>query len=969
MRKNSRILAIALLSAVLFTNNMSVHADKLKDRYQSNANAISNQYASPFYSQVYQQYPDELKNAAASETVGVDIYHPADVTGSTPSTYEDNADPAVKGLYFDDKTASVKWNFRIEKEGLYEIHVTYYQKTGSYLPISRKIRLDDQVPFDELNTVSFPRFYVDAGKPAVNNLGDEVRPSQTEIARLTDYALTDSQGKYAEPFVFHLKTGSHSLTFSYIDQPMTITKIELKSPQRLLSYREVEKQYPAADVSSASGSVYFEAEDREYIDLKTDSSISIGSDSDPKTSPQSITHVRMNMIGSYTWRKGNQAIAWKFKTEKAGLYKISMRVKQAYNNGLLSCRQIAIDDQVPFAEFQEYYFRFSREFYTETLSDQSGKPYLVYLTEGDHTLSMTAKMGDYTDVYHTMNESVVKMGDLIRRITMITGSVPDVNYDYRLSETIPDLIPRMQELRDNVGRCIQQTSALSDGTPAIVNSFQLIDSQLKEMIKNPGLVSKRLADLQNALISLGDWMTVLTEQPLAIDFIEITPPEARPTVRKSSFVDKFVGIVQSFMLSFFKDYDTVGNMGQNNQITSNLDVWISRGKEWSEILKEVSDSDFTQKTGINLKVNILPSSSLTSSANPLLLAINSGRAPDVALSIPSNLPVEYAIRNAVVDLSAFDDYAEVRSRFVDAINIPYEYEGGTYALPETMNMRLMFYRKDIFTQLGLSVPQTWDDVYNNLFPALYQNKMEMYIPAFYDMFLVQHNGRYYTDDGYLSALDTKEAYAAFKQMVELYTNYGVPFSANFFNRMRSGEMPIGIDGYAFYMQIAFAAPELQGKWDIAPIPGVKNADGTINRNTGGLIAESDIILSQSKQQADAWKFLKWWTSKETQINFGSQVEARIGSNARWNSANKEAFQALPWPREHLAVIEDNWNNVVEQRVVLGGYFTGRHITNALNRCVVSNESPRDSLEEAVEQINIELKRRQESKGIFRQGKK
>ena len=48
----------------------------------------------------------------------------------------------------------------------------------------------------------------------------------------------------------------------------------------------------------------------------------------------------------------------------------------------------------------------------------------------------------------------------------------------------------------------------------------------------------------------------------------------------------------------------------------------------------------------------------------------------------------------------------------------------------------------------------------------------------------------------------------------------------------------------------------------------------------------------------------------------------------------------------------------------GGYYTSRHIVNAWTRCVESGEDFRSSLEEAVEDINIELRRKQEEYGEF-----
>ena len=38
------------------------------------------------------------------------------------------------------------------------------------------------------------------------------------------------------------------------------------------------------------------------------------------------------------------------------------------------------------------------------------------------------------------------------------------------------------------------------------------------------------------------------------------------------------------------------------------------------------------------------------------------------------------------------------------------YQGGVYGLPEQENFMMLFYRKDILDELGLTIPNTWDDV-------------------------------------------------------------------------------------------------------------------------------------------------------------------------------------------------------------------------------------------------------------------
>ena len=172
----------------------------------------------------------------------------------------------------------------------------------------------------------------------------------------------------------------------------------------------------------------------------------------------------------------------------------------------------------------------------------------------------------------------------------------------------------------------------------------------------------------------------------------------------------------------------------------------------------MADSDFTPKTGIFVNMNVVPASQMqstgssTGGVNALLLSITSGKAPDVALGVSSDIPVEFAIRDAVYDLSQFNGFEEVKERFLEDIFIPFEYRGGVYAIPDTMDFYVMFYRKDIVQELNLLIPDTREDLYNHVLPALYQHGLEFYYPAEFSQFIYQQGASYYTPDGMRSAL-------------------------------------------------------------------------------------------------------------------------------------------------------------------------------------------------------------------------
>lgn len=82
----------------------------------------------------------------------------------------------------------------------------------------------------------------------------------------------------------------------------------------------------------------------------------------------------------------------------------------------------------------------------------------------------------------------------------------------------------------------------------------------------------------------------------------------------------------------------------------------------------------------------------------------------------------------MVDLTTFDNFDDIISRFYDDAVTPYRYNGGVYALPVTRTFPVMFYRKDILRDLGLDIPETWDDVIN-MVSVLAQNNMAFTLPV------------------------------------------------------------------------------------------------------------------------------------------------------------------------------------------------------------------------------------------------
>ena len=875
----------------------------------------------------------------------------------------------------------LEFTVQIDESALYEIEVDYYLVTGNSNSARRVLYIDGENPFTESRDLVFYRYFEDAYEPIINSLGDETRPSQVEIPGWRTTSLTDTSGLHSEPFRFYLESGERTIRLEHTAADMYISGIRLKAPEVIRPYREVQAEYRARGYRPArSDAIVFQAE---YNAIeKNDPTLRRESDGDPMVQAAATTTRKLNVMGGFRWRKGNQSITWEFTVPDDGLYKLGLFVKQQWGDGLPSFRQIAIDGRVPFAELKEYKFEYDTRWGLHELSDVEGTPYEFYLTRGRHTVTMTVKFGPIAEIIESLSNDTQVLSDALLSITMLAGSSPDPNYDYRFFERIPELRDMLEYLSYSIVYKYYLMSSFTDGNSAMANNFLTIRAQLDNMIRNPFTIARRMGDLTSSQESLSSWYLQLQEAPLVIDRFTLGEPQERFNARRSNVFQRFFVTMQLFFSSFFKDYDNVGSiLADNVQIDETINVWIARGTEWAEVIKELADETFTPFSRIAINVNVLPGSQLNAgNVNALMLSITSGKAPDVALGVDVTSPVEFAIRDAVYDLSKMPGFNEVRSRFVDALFTPYEYNGGVFALPETMNFNVMFFRRDILTQYNIPLPETRRQLYDFVMPALYQNGLEYYHGGLsnstggnkdFTQFMFQNGANYYTPDGFRSALDTPEAFRAFKEYTELFTNYGVPVVANFYQYFRTGIAPIGIGGFDLFMQLSVAAPELAGKWGIAPLPGVEriNPDGTrfIDRTAGSITAQGAIIMRQSTKPEASWEFLKWWTSEEIQTRFAREVEALIGAEARWNTANKRAFESLAWNREDLAVIQEQWEWAREVPVVLGGYFTDRHLANAWNTVVISGGEVRGALEKAVKDINRELRMKQEEYGVIVNG--
>lgn len=85
------------------------------------------------------------------------------------------------------------------------------------------------------------------------------------------------------------------------------------------------------------------------------------------------------------------------------------------------------------------------------------------------------------------------------------------------------------------------------------------------------------------------------------------------------------------------------------------------------------------------------------------------------------------------------------------------------------------------------------------------------------------------------------------------------------------------------------------------------------------------------------------------------------------SCQQKPLQTLPYTQDELDVINAQWEWLKESPNAMGGYYTSRYLLTALNQTVIQGLSGRIALEDAVKEINKEMRRKQSEFGIPEDG--
>ncbi|WP_438347542.1 extracellular solute-binding protein [Paenibacillus sp. FA6] len=859
-------------------------------------------------------------------------------------------------LHWNNEKGWVEWTFEVGKSGWYELHMDFMPLKGSNASAIRGILIDEQYQFSEAERIEFERQFKDSKYPYDRNeIGQQIRPPQQEITDWINKALTHYAAS-SEPLLFQLEQGKHTLRLVGSREPLAIKSLSFEAGHVVPSYETYVGQHPA-EVTQEEWYQIIEAEE---MDRKSSIAIQTDTWSEPYISPDPEGRITYNVLGGWRWRLPGEWVEWDFTVPADGWYEIDVKAFQDYRNGFEAYRAISIDGEVPFQEMLTYGIPNKKEFFIHELANDQDEAYKFYLQAGDHRLRLTSDSTALQPVYLALRNTLSALADYDRTLRQLTGTYGlkgfDANIDstrtWEMRKLDPDVKERMNGFVNRLTEIRMYMDGMNGKDSDLSQSIRSSVGILEDMLKDVDEIPVKIDDFTTIQNNIGTWMSTLTHQPLMLDYIVVRTAGTETGLKAVTLASRIPYSIKDFARSFYLDYDT-----RKHNKKEALTVWVQRGRDYAEQLRELVDQDFTPRTGIQVNINLMPN------PNMLILGNASGDVPDVALGIAEATPVDFAMRGAAYDLSQYADFEEVFDRFVPGVARSLQYDGGAYGLPEVQNFQVLYYRSDILEGLGLEVPDTWEDMFDIL-PTLQENGMTFSYPkSDFSTIFFQHGAEIYDEDGMESALTSVEGQKAFKTWTELFTKYNLPIDIPaFFQHFREGNIPLGIADFNTYVQLLVAAPEITGHWGIAPLPGIVGENGEVERWSPQSMS-AGMIMEKSDRKDEAWQFLKWWTSADVQSQYAEDMESFYGMEFRWNTANVEAMKSLVWPAEDLEALEEQRRWAKNMPYVPGYYFLAREMEFAWNKRVLEAMPMQEVLEGAQLSLQREMRRRQLDFGL------
>ncbi|WP_221583446.1 sugar ABC transporter substrate-binding protein [Microbacterium sp. G2-8] len=308
-----------------------------------------------------------------------------------------------------------------------------------------------------------------------------------------------------------------------------------------------------------------------------------------------------------------------------------------------------------------------------------------------------------------------------------------------------------------------------------------------------------------------------------------------------------------------------------------LDVWIMQGTnpDGEAFFDDVAAA-FEEETGATLNVEFVQ---WADAHDRFVTSIAGGTTPDIA-ETGTTWTAEFADAGALAPIGDYVSEAGLEGDLVEGLVEAGTYDDELYGMPWYAGVRSIVYRADVFEELGLEAPTTWDEIVaaGEAIEAEHPDMNAFAVPGGAEMvtypWVWGAGGEVATQSGdeWTSELDSAESVEGIEFFTGLATEHGFSSAGattwnevDVLDSFAAGDTAMAVMGSWTPSAIVEQNPDLEGSIAAAPIPG---KDGGI---APSVLGGSHLSMFQTADDKDlAWQFLELMTTGDFAEQWGEQ---------------------------------------------------------------------------------------------------
>lgn len=331
------------------------------------------------------------------------------------------------------------------------------------------------------------------------------------------------------------------------------------------------------------------------------------------------------------------------------------------------------------------------------------------------------------------------------------------------------------------------------------------------------------------------------------------------------------------------DDDAAPAGGGDGITVADIDAVLESDEEvtieyWTWVPDIQQTVDLFEEKYPHITVNVTNAGQSADQYTKLQNAVKAGNgAPDVAQIEYFALP-QFALGESVVSLGDVG-LADLEDQYAASAWDQVSVSSAQFGFPQDTGPMVMFYREDILTNLGLEVPETWDE-FLEVARAIKADNPENFITSIdpgdaggVDSLIWQAGGRPFNVDGTNVTVDFTDE--GTQQWTELYdtllaedlVDVTAGWNDAFWRSFSEGKYAMWLTGAWAPGSIRNNIPTSEGQWRAAAMPTYE-AGTPMNAENGG---SSVAVMQQSEKKAAALAFSRWLTTDPEAVLSQSQA--------------------------------------------------------------------------------------------------